>query len=101
MDIDEHFVIEAPTEVVWPLLRDVDVVAECFPGAQLTGRDGDAHLGRIDMRFGPTKVTFSGRATITVDDAERSATIEARGKDGRRSSGAVAAVVVRAPAAGS
>lgn len=96
MDIAERFEIDAPVEPVWEVLRDPRTVAECFPGTELTEDLGeDTYRGRIVVRFGPTTASFSGRATIVVDDAERVGRIDARGKDRRGSSGASAHAVVR------
>ena len=102
MDIAERFEVPAPVDQVWPHLRDIDAVAECFPGAELTGRDDDgAYAGRIAIKFGPTTATFSGVASIAIEDASRAATIDARGKDKRGSSRASALVRVRAVDGGS
>ncbi len=95
MDIDERFEIAAPTERVWALLRDPYAVAACFPGAELTEDvDDDTYAGTIRVRFGPTTATFSGRATIVVDDATRTGTISARGRDGRGASNAATTAAV-------
>lgn len=101
MDIAERFEVDAPVDLAWPHLRDIDAVAACFPGAELTGEDAGTYAGRIAVKFGPTTATFAGTARITVDDATRTATIAATGKDRRGSSRASAEVTVRAAPRGS
>src|SRR5262249_51108334 len=101
MEISEHFEIDASLADVWVLLRDPYVVAECFPGAELTRRlDDGAYEGVLRVRFGPTTATFAGKATIEVDDGEHSGRIEARGVDRRGSSAATARALVAVTEAG-
>jgi carbon monoxide dehydrogenase subunit G len=95
VQIRESFEIAAPVDAVWEILRDPRMVAECFPGAELSEQvDDDSYTGTIVVLFGPTKATFSGRAKIVVVDAERRGTIEASGRDKRGASGATAKVTV-------
>jgi uncharacterized protein len=85
--IEEHFEIDALPDDVWTVLRDPAAVAQCLPGAELTEQtDNETFVGRIRVRFGPTIASFTGQARIVIDDAARSAGIEAAGTDGRGSS---------------
>ncbi|WP_344056955.1 SRPBCC domain-containing protein, partial [Sphaerisporangium rubeum] len=94
MDLKESFEVEAPASLAWSLLRDPVTVAECFPGARLGSVDGDVYAGSIVVKFGPTTVAFQGQAEIAYDDADRTVTINARGRDGRGATRASAAVTV-------
>ncbi len=38
MKIDNEFTVNAPIERAWALLTDLEAIAPCLPGAQLTGR---------------------------------------------------------------
>lgn len=94
--IDARFLIEADPNAVWKVLRDPEMVATCFPGAELDERaDDGSYRGHITVRFGPTIASFAGHARIEIDDVARSAAIDASGVDRRGSSRAKAHTVVR------
>lgn len=85
--ISEKTVIQAPPDVVWPLLRDPEVVASCIPGAELSPDSGDGMWrGSIRVKFGPTVATFRGEAKLDFDDATKTCTVEGRGIDQRGAS---------------
>jgi len=96
VDLKESVEIEAPAHLVWSMLRDPRTVAECFPGARLGRVDGDVHVGSIVVKFGPTTVSFQGQAEIEYQDADRTVTINARGRDGRGATRASASVTATA-----
>jgi len=86
VEIHDTFLTPAPVAEVWRILEDPEAVAECFPGATLTGRGDDGSLhGAIRMNLGPTVTTFSGMARVTTDTKTRTATIETSGADKRGS----------------
>lgn len=89
--LSEKTVIPAPPEVVWPLLRDPEVVASCIPGAELSPESGGSTWrGSIRVKFGPTVATFRGEAGLDFDDAAKTCTVEGRGIDQRGASRALA-----------
>lgn len=89
--LSETTVIPAPPDVVWPLLRDPDVVASCIPGAELSpDSGGDTWRGSIRVKFGPTVATFRGEAVLNFDDSSKTCTVEGRGIDQRGASRALA-----------
>ena len=45
MKIDNEFRVDAPLERAWQALTDLEGLAPCMPGAQLTGVDGDVYRG--------------------------------------------------------
>jgi carbon monoxide dehydrogenase subunit G len=64
-----------------------------MPGAQLTGRDGDAYLGTVKVKVGPVISEFAGTASfIEKDDATYHAVIDAKGRDSRGSGNASATI---------
>ena len=73
MKLENEFTVHAPIETAWDTLTDLDVVAPLLPGAQLTGRDGDAYLGKMKVKVGPVTSEFSGRAALTVADFDQAA----------------------------
>lgn len=100
MDVQEHAELDTPRERAWPQLCDVQVVANCLPGATLDGGQDDsgAYPGRLVVAFGPTRATFAGRANLDVDADAHEIRILARGQDARGRSRATADVIVRAVA---
>ena len=69
-------------DVVWDFFQDVPSVADCLPGAVLTGQDENgAYEGNLSAKLGPMTATFEGKATVTPDEASRKATIEGKGVD--------------------
>jgi carbon monoxide dehydrogenase subunit G len=86
VQIENSFVVTAPPPQVWDLLLDVERVAPCMPGAELTEVvDDKTWKGRVKMRIGPVSMTYSGTVVMVErDDASRSVTLRA---DGRETSG--------------
>jgi uncharacterized protein len=82
MRISQEFVVTPSPDVVWQFFQDVPSVAQCLPGAELTGRTEDgAYEGTLSSKLGPMTAAFEGKATVTTDEASRSATIEGKGVD--------------------
>ena len=60
MQIHSEFVVQASIEQVWNYLLDVERVAPCMPGAQLTEVvDERTWKGKTDIKVGP--VSLDGR----------------------------------------
>ena len=90
-EITEKITIDAPLEVVWPLLSDPETVATCIPGATLApDQEDDVWKGSIRVKFGPTLAVFRGEASLDYDHAAHRCTIEGRGIDQRGASRALA-----------
>ncbi|MDP9496013.1 MAG: SRPBCC family protein [Actinomycetota bacterium] len=82
MNIKQEFVVARPTNVVWDFFQDVPDVAQCLPGANLTGQDEDgSYQGNLSMKLGPMAAAFEGNCVVTPDHAALSATIEGKGID--------------------
>lgn len=82
MKILQEFVVARSPDVVWEFFQDATAVAQCLPGAELTGQDDQgAYEGRLTAKMGPMKAMFEGRATVTPQPNARSATIEGKGVD--------------------
>ncbi|MEU4692587.1 SRPBCC domain-containing protein [Actinoplanes sp. NPDC023714] len=93
MKITNEFVVHTPIDRAWRVLTDLEGVAPCMPGAQLTGVEGDVYQGRVKVKVGPVISDFTGTAQFTAkDDAAYRAVIDAKGRDAR-SAGNAAAVV--------
>ncbi|MFG2938586.1 SRPBCC family protein [Streptomyces sp. NPDC048282] len=96
MRIDNEFGVEVPVERAWEALTDLEALAPCMPGAQLTGVDGDVHHGKVRVKVGPVISQFQGTARfVEKDEAEHTAVIRAAGRDMRGQGNASATVHAR------
>jgi carbon monoxide dehydrogenase subunit G len=94
MEIKNEFDVSAPIDDVWRYLLDVDKVAPCMPGAQLTETIDDRNWkGRVTMKFGPVALAFAGTVTMQDrDDAAHRVVLHASGME-QRGKGAANATV--------
>lgn len=94
MQFDNSFDVPLPPDETWALLRDIERIAPCMPGATLTEVvDADTYRGTVSVRLGPVALTFAGQAKFEdVDDAAHTARVRADGKDSRGRGGANATV---------
>jgi carbon monoxide dehydrogenase subunit G len=81
--IENSFVVAAPPPQVWKLLLDVERVAPCMPGAELTEVvDDRTWKGRVRLRVGPVTMNYSGTVImIERDDARHAVTLRAEGRE--------------------
>jgi uncharacterized protein len=92
--IENEFEVAAPVERVWGYLFDVERVAPCMPGAELTETVDDRNWkGKIVVKLGPVSLSFAGTVTMQErdDDAHR-VVLKASGME-QRGKGAASAVV--------
>ena len=95
MNFVEEFVVHRPVSAVWELFRNVDAVAQCMPGAELTEDKGDGvYAGRVSVKLGPLNPTFDGEATVVYETEARIIRLNGSGVDRRGGSRGRVAVVV-------
>lgn len=95
MKLEESFEVDAPVEEVWQALIDVQRVAPCLPGAEITevGEEG-TYRGNFQVKLGPTTAAYRGTLKLeSLDEAARAATMSANGQDKRGQGGAKATIV--------
>jgi carbon monoxide dehydrogenase subunit G len=94
LEFDNSFDVPLPPDETWALLRDIERIAPCMPGATLTETLGeDAFKGDVAVRLGPVALTFKGQASFeSIDDVVRKARVKADGKDAKGRGGANATV---------
>jgi carbon monoxide dehydrogenase subunit G len=95
MKLEQSFTVQAAVEEVWAALIDVERVAPCLPGAEITevGEDGTYH-GLFTIKLGPTTAAYRGTLKMEdIDEAGRRATMNARGTDKRGQGGVTATIV--------
>jgi carbon monoxide dehydrogenase subunit G len=84
MDFANEFRVSLPLEQAWDLLNDIERIAPCMPGAQLTGVDDEEYHGRVKVKVGPVTVEYNGVATVEERDAQnRTMTLNAKGRESR------------------
>jgi carbon monoxide dehydrogenase subunit G len=95
MKLEQSFTVAAPVEQVWDMLIDVERVAPCLPGAEITGQAPDgSYEGNFTVKLGPTTASYRGSLKMdSLDEASRSATMHANGTDKRGQGGAHAVIV--------
>jgi carbon monoxide dehydrogenase subunit G len=83
MRIDNSFHVDAPPDRVFAFLLDVNNVARCVPGAELSEVvDANTFKGTIIVKLGPIAVNYDGVARIVSrDEGARMAVVEAEGRD--------------------
>jgi uncharacterized protein len=103
MEFDNAFEVPLPPADAWKVLLDIERVAPCMPGAELTEVLGDnRYKGKIAVRLGPVALTFAGIVKFEQIDAARlTARVSAQGTDAKGRGGANAASVFRLEPAGS
>ena len=95
MELSDSFEVAHSIAAVWEVLTDVERIAPCLPGAQLTGSDGDAYEGLVKVKVGPITSQYKGKASFTErdDDAHR-LVMAASGRDTRGAGNASADITV-------
>ena len=95
MELNDSFEVAHPIGAVWEVITDVERIAPCLPGAQLTGSDGDVHEGLVKVKVGPITSQYKGKASFTErdDDAHR-LLMSASGRDTRGAGNASAEITV-------
>ena len=95
MELKDSFEVAHPVAAVWEVLTDVERIAPCLPGAQLTGSDGDAYEGLVKVKVGPITSQYKGKASFTErDDADHRLVMSASGRDTRGAGNASADITV-------
>lgn len=95
MKLEQSFEVRAPVERVWETLIDIERVAPCLPGAEITevGDDG-SYRGTFSVRIGPTTAAYRGELHMQeMDEAARRVVMNASGQDKRGQGSAKAAIV--------
>ncbi|MBO0826333.1 MAG: SRPBCC family protein, partial [Streptosporangiales bacterium] len=70
--VDVSARMTSPVEKVWDVLGDVERLAPCLPGAEVTEAIGeDRYRGRARVSLGPIRLVFNGVAQVIERDADR------------------------------
>jgi uncharacterized protein len=83
MQLENSFSVGAPPDRVFAYLLDVNKIVGCVPGAELSEVvDPSTFKGKVKVKVGPITVAYNGTAKIADrNDSERTATLEAEGRE--------------------
>ncbi len=83
----------APTDA-WDVLLDIERIAPCLPGAEITEViDDKSYKGKVSLRLGPVALSFDGKVVFEdIDEAAHRARVKAQGMDTKGRGGANAEV---------
>ena len=103
MQLENSFSVNAAPDRVFAYLLDINKVVGCVPGAELSEVvDPTTFKGKVKVKVGPITVGYSGTARIAErDDAARSATLEAEGRETTGPGSARAKALMKVDAEGS
>jgi uncharacterized protein len=82
MELVNDFTVNAPLDETWATLIDLERIAPCMPGAQLTEIEGDVYRGHVKVKVGPITAQFKGQASfVERDETARRAVLKGEGRD--------------------
>jgi len=92
--IENRFTVARPVDEVWDYLLDVERIAPCMPGAELTETvDDHTWKGKVNMKFGPVSMSFAGSVEMTErDDVAHRVVLRAKGTEQKGKGAATASV---------
>jgi len=102
VEFDNSFKVPLPPAQAWKVLNDIQRIAPCMPGAELTEVvDPDTYKGKIAVRLGPVALIFAGVVKFEQRDEKLyTARISAQGTDAKGRGGANSVATLRLEPAG-
>jgi carbon monoxide dehydrogenase subunit G len=97
LTFQNEFLVDAPVDLAWRTLLDLQRVAQCLPGASIeaAGQDG-SFPGSMRFKLGPMTLTYRGVARIEqVDEASYTATFAVEGQETKGQGSASATIASR------
>jgi carbon monoxide dehydrogenase subunit G len=90
VQLEKTFVMPGSADTAWTVLRDIESVAGCMPGAKISERIGEQlYKGTVAVKFGPASMSFRGEVQVShLDAATRTLRLVGKGTDTTGSSGA-------------
>ncbi len=93
MELKNEFRVGVPIEQAWRTLTDIEYIAPCMPGAQLTEIDGEEFKGQVKVKVGPITAQYKGAAKFKEkDESQHRLVLDATGRDTRGAGNAAAEV---------
>lgn len=100
---EKSFEVANKPEVVWGILKDIDKIVPCVPGAKITEivSDND-YRGAVSVKVGPVTQKYKGEFSLqNVNDDDMTLSIDGKGKDLKGKGSASMVMNARVEAAGS
>ena len=90
VELDKAFKIEAPALAAWQFLQQIEAVAACMPGAEITEQiDAHNYKGKVKSKIGPATMAFDGAIEIKgIDPEKRELRLRGSGQDTKGTSSA-------------
>ncbi|MXW76046.1 MAG: carbon monoxide dehydrogenase [Acidimicrobiaceae bacterium] len=96
MDLNNSFEVARPIDEAWAVLTDLERIAPCLPGAQLTEVEGDDYRGFVKVKVGPITAQFKGAANfVERNDQDHKAVLSGKGRDTRGAGNASALITAK------
>ena len=93
MELAHEFTVDTPVNRAWAVLTDIERIAPCMPGAELTGVDDGTYHGLVKVKVGPISAQYKGTASfVEKDEAAHRVVLKAAGRDTRGQGNASATV---------
>jgi uncharacterized protein len=92
--IENAFTVNAPAGDLWSFLLDVERIAPCMPGAELTEVIDERNWkGKVHVKVGPVAMSFAGTVSIeSRDDEAHRVVLRAKGTEQKGKGAADASV---------
>ncbi len=82
IEVNERIEVASTPQAVWTILSDPNAVVECVEGAALGEKQEDGSFdAKMAVKFGPAKISFAANVMVAYDEANKSGSVTARGKD--------------------
>ena len=90
VELDKAFKIAAPASAAWQFLQQIEAVAACMPGAEITEQiDAHNYKGKVKSKIGPATMAFDGNIEIKgIDPEKRELRLRGSGQDTKGTSSA-------------
>ncbi|MFG1625248.1 SRPBCC family protein [Kribbella sp. NPDC049227] len=96
MKLTHAFDVRLPVDEAWQVLTDLERIAPCMPGVNLTDTTDDVYRGGLKVKVGPIAATYEGEARFVERDVEaRTVVWHATGRETRGKGGASATVTMQ------
>ena len=101
MELNNEIEVSASVDEVWDAFNDVERIAPCLPGAQLTEIEGEEYRGVVKVKVGPVNAQYKGQATFVDRDRDAlKVVILAEGRETRGQGNASAQITATLEALG-
>jgi carbon monoxide dehydrogenase subunit G len=72
MQLENQFTVPMPPKDAWVFLMNIQEIAPCFPGVELTEYiDENNQKGRIKVKLGPVSMIFAGTVQFKMKDESK------------------------------